>query len=875
MTARRLTLLLTLFALAFVGVFGASCSCGDDDDDDDTGDLPNVDDDDTGDDDDTAGDDDLDDDTDDDDADDDDIDDDVDDDDADDDDIPPTTEGFVYAPAGAFLAGSPSIEPGHDADEAQRTVTISRAFEIGETEVTKEQFRTLSGFDPANFPVYGDSPLRPVEQVSWFDALVYANQLSAQEGYDPCFAFDDVVCDNEDEVDGVADCATKGGVWSATVTLNAATLQECEGFRLPTEAEWEYAARAGSTTALPNGEITSHTCETVDPNVDAIAWYCFNGKNTTHPVAKKQANDWGLYDVIGNVLEWTWDWYESDVSGDATDPTGAAGGHFRVAKGGGYRWYAPVRQRPAWRGGHQPGYNWRLLGFRLVRTLPGEAIATPADAPRPVEAGAPAPKALPTSLPFSFTRPAAGTPLTQQEIDDFTTKITGFWKDSFFWERLTWIGHGYDDTAAGNGYPEYKLYWQDTTVTKSGDTVTFAHVGGADNLMIRLGKLLGAAVGGYLASGDPMFARLVEDYSKGIDALFLSMDYDDEDPEKDLMPRTPFTVNHEYTEDGRHAVVDYDPVKQQEKYDWNAHTIPNDTNPHWGPIWLRNMRSKDDVPHIMRVAVPLMYAAQDAPDADVKAAAAQALKKLRDFSRDIVDSEYHIRTKDKYGNAYVPIAENGIVADLASFVLYEPFVPNGECTAKISSAFIGYGDALENDCGNGIGWLYDLIATIQHYYNWAIIRYFHISAVENALVAGENDMAHDLIEGLATRANDIMNDADGRAANLEWDADYAGFLAASAAAGLPLTADETRLLVDEYSYSADFYGAWPYHDLWDESVGDGVYPFEPTRNDGEDRAVRFPEMAFILQYCASPFINTAGQPFVNCDIVLDPSQWGS
>ena len=271
--------------------------------------------------------------------------------------------------------------------------------------------------------------------------------------------------------------------------------------------------------------------------------------------------------------------------------------------------------------------------------------------------------------------------------------MIAFYKETDYFGWAYHTGHGMD---ASSGYPEYKLYWQDTAAIKTGDTIEFEHRGGADNLMIRTGKIFNNAAALYLASGDMHYGRLVREYSKGIVSLFYGMLYTDQDPEIYLMPRAAFTVNHSYTEDGNSVFVDYEPAKVY-RHDWNAHTIPNAFNPISGDgVWIRNMRSKDDVPHIYRTVPMLMRLVEDAPDADVVAAATEALEYLEGFARDIVDSGYHIRTKDMWGNPYIPIADDSqIVNDLASFVLYTPLLPNAECDPRLASALIAYGDPID------------------------------------------------------------------------------------------------------------------------------------------------------------------------------------
>ena len=257
-------------------------------------------------------------------------------------------EGFVMVPAGEFLMGSPSSEAGRGSDEgAQRTVRITRAFFLKATEVTQGEWEALMGSNPSSFSSCGDDC--PVESVSWWESVEYCNALSRSEGLPECY-----------EVSG------------STVTVKAAggNPLECEGYRLPTEAEWEYAYRAGTATAFYNGGITytGWVCGS-DPNLDEIAWYCGNSGDTTHSVGAKEPNAWGLYDMAGNVWEWAWDRYgeyESRPNPD-TDPVGPGEGSYRVYRGG--SWNRNARYcRAASRNMYDPGYRFRYLGLRPARS---------------------------------------------------------------------------------------------------------------------------------------------------------------------------------------------------------------------------------------------------------------------------------------------------------------------------------------------------------------------------------------------------------------------------------------------------------------------------------------------------------------------------
>jgi len=475
---------------------------------------------------------------------------------------------------------------------------------------------------------------------------------------------------------------------------------------------------------------------------------------------------------------------------------------------------------------------------------------------------------LPESLPFELTRPAAGNAPSAAEISAFTTKITGLWKQVDYFRWCSWHSHGLHPSY-DSAMPDYQLWWQDTAAVKEGDTITFRHTGGADNIMIRTPKVMNQAIGGYLSSDDPIMGQLVAGYAKGTTALFQAMVWGNGVPATEsIMARAIFTHNHSYeTADGRQIAVDYDPVKV-EKYDWNAHTVPNPQNPYFGSIWVRNMRSKDDVPHIFRSYPLLLRVVQDTSDESVRAAAQDAVDHLRAFAVDIVDHGYKIRTVED-GEAYVP------TEDLASFVQYDALIPNAECNAKLAAALMGKRRPLDNDCGAGIHSAYEVVAVDIHYFNLAIIRYFHLAAITNALTVGENAIAQSMLDGLVERADVMMADTEMALDHSEWNADTASFLLAAAASGLPMTGAEARVVQEQYGAAADHYAAWTHWDLWDSSVPDGEYEYRPPRADAEATYVRPEELTYLLEYCYSPWRNPATVALVDCDIVLDPSRWGT
>ena len=263
---------------------------------------------------------------------------------------------FKTLAPGSFVMGSPKGELCRLENEVRHTVTLTRRFQIMTTEVTQDMFLMVMGYAPSAFKACGGNC--PVDSVTWSAGAYYANRLSKRANLDTCYL-----------------CDAKGGVasfpYNCRVNPNYSgapnkTLYQCPGYRLPTEAEWEYAYRAKRTTALYNGNIK--TCK-ADNLANAVGWYHDNASGKTHPAKKKAPNAWGLYDMAGNAWEWVNDWFVADLGNKkAVDPMGPKSGNGKVLKGGSYTVTAGGL-RGAARQETPVDLSQNFLGFRVARTL--------------------------------------------------------------------------------------------------------------------------------------------------------------------------------------------------------------------------------------------------------------------------------------------------------------------------------------------------------------------------------------------------------------------------------------------------------------------------------------------------------------------------
>lgn len=248
---------------------------------------------------------------------------------------------MVFVKSGSFQMGTPADDMKRYGDEFDHRVTLTKDFYIGKFEVTQELYKKVIGKNPSMFK--GDN--LPVEQVDWYEAIIFCNKLSELDNRESVYTIDKTRIDpnNKFELDKKK--------W--IVIAN----EEANGYRLPSEAQWEYAAKGGEKS---EGFKFSGS-----NSVEEVAWSALNSGGKTHPVGGKKPNELGIYDMSGNVYEWGYYWNRPYGKEDAVDPVGNISGEERVIRGGSFNDF-PMDMRSATRCADNPVSQHDILGFRVI-----------------------------------------------------------------------------------------------------------------------------------------------------------------------------------------------------------------------------------------------------------------------------------------------------------------------------------------------------------------------------------------------------------------------------------------------------------------------------------------------------------------------------
>lgn len=498
-----------------------------------------------------------------------------------------------------------------------------------------------------------------------------------------------------------------------------------------------------------------------------------------------------------------------------------------------------------------------LFAFALAcdATAPGDAGTPGADAAPRIDAGPPRPPPAtgvlpshPRTLPFALARPDVGAPVSAAEIAEATDRYLELLARTGWLDLVADRAHGWPESDPEGRY-WYATWWSGAGVQVRGGALSYVHVAvGADNNGLRTPQLLEGACYAYLLWRDPREQHLVRRLMRGLSSWHRAMRRSADDRERGLLSRAAYPRSVMDVERG--IFIDYEASRPGIDADPSDYVHVPD-NPDWPDVYIKNTRSKDDMGHLLR-AVALIDSCDGELGTDAQIELVEMRRLYQEWAQRVEADDYRIATLDAERNVFFPSG------DLATYITRLGI----ECGAGYAIPLLSRYETLGYECTNhGLGPVADPPAGVSNS-SAQILRTHHEAAVSLALVTGNAAIAEDLLEGLATRLDGILDAFDaGETPDNANPSDVAQLALESAAMGLPLTSREVRFL---HARIAEAHAAFdPSLPDWDlRAAPDGDYRFEPP-----SAGIDWKDLGLLLGLCAGQWVDPSGRAVIDCDRV--------
>jgi hypothetical protein len=451
-----------------------------------------------------------------------------------------------------------------------------------------------------------------------------------------------------------------------------------------------------------------------------------------------------------------------------------------------------------------------------------------------------------------YSRPEKGDPVSDTDIKAFTQKYIDVLKYMDYFTVMDDRVHGWPESETGGYW--YGTWWSGIDVTKKDGVVTFLHgKSGADNNGMRVAPMLSATAFAWKLWGKPAHQHLVRKILRGFNAWILAMEIEGNPNPVALMTRAHYPLPVHSTDGERNLYIDYSLNRPGEDNGACKYVHITD-NPYWGDIWVKNMRSKDDIGH-MFTELPLMGEMMGwFDDAELRKDYDKMIELYSAWSRQVEADGFRIATYDKNLGVYLPEDDLAILISMK----------NLECPIIQAIRFYGKGDPGDWKCGNGISELEPAFTFKND--NAQQFRSFHEADVAAAKFYKRFDIANKLLPGLAERIDTILDAREGPTPPVQpGDKDLSELVLMSANVGLPLTWREVRYLHSRIQDAFDSFrnpAMLPSYKLFDSATPDGKYNY-----DIEASGYHFRHLGSLLGECASPYRNPTSKPYLDCDMI--------